>query len=62
MSEHANHYRSQFTCIDTAFKPVTGSSAGKHSLLFYFVEGRCGSLPCPTYVETKELSCTVCTN
>ena len=61
MSERHGHYRSQYTCVDTAFKSVTGSSASTHGLLFYFVEGRCGSLPCPPYDQAKELSCAVCT-
>jgi len=55
------HYRSQYTCVDIALKPVNGSSANKDALLFYFVEGRCESLPCPPYDNTKELSCAVCT-
>ena len=61
MAEHHTHRRSQFTCVDTAFKSVTGSSANHNGLLFYFVEGRCVSLPCPPYDNTKELSCAVCT-
>ena len=63
MAEYSSssHYRSQFTCMDTALKPVIGSSANRDSLLFYFVEGRCGSLPCPPYDSTRELSCAVCT-
>ena len=55
------HHRSQYTCVDTAFKSVDGSSANKGGLLFHFVEGRCGSLPCPPHDNTKELSCAVCT-
>ena len=58
---YSGHYRSQFTCMDIAFKPVTGSSADHNGLLFYFVEGRCGSLPCPPYDRTREFSCAVCT-
>ena len=61
MAAYHKHPRSQFTCMDTGFKPVTGSSANYNGLLFYFVEGRCGSLPCPPYDNTKELSCAVCT-
>ena len=61
MAEYYKHYRSQFTCMDTAFKSVDGSSTNHNGLLFYFVEGRCGSLPCPRYDSTKELSCAVCT-
>ena len=61
MAERHSHKRSQFTCVDTEFKSVAGSSADLGGLLFYFVEGRCGSLPCPPYDSTKELSCAVCT-
>ena len=61
MAERHNHHHSHFTYMDTTFKSVIGSSADKQGLLFYFVEGRCGSLPCPPYDNTKELSCAVCT-
>ena len=57
----ADRHRLQYTCMDTAFKSVNGSSADQNGLLFFFVEGRCGSLPCPPYDNTKELSCAVCT-
>ena len=55
------NYRTQFSCVDTAFKSVSGSSANRNGLFFYFVEGRCGPLPCPPYDGAKELSCAVCT-
>ena len=61
MAERYDHHRSQFACVDTAFKSAIGSSTNHNGLLFYFVEGRCGSLPCPPYDETSELSCAVCT-
>ena len=60
---HPNHHRSQFTCVDKLLKPiiVIGTSQDQNGLLFHFVEGVCGSLPCPPYEETKELTCAVCT-
>ena len=61
MAAHSRHPRFQFTCMDNAFKSVAGSSANHDGLLFYFVEGRCGSLPCPPYDNTREFSCAVCT-
>ncbi|XP_065895772.1 short-chain collagen C4-like [Dysidea avara] len=61
MAEHYNHHRTQFTCVDTAFKYVPGTSANQDDFLFYFTEGRCGTLPCPPYDSTRELSCAVCT-
>ena len=57
----SGRHRTQYTCMDTALKSVVGSSAVNYGLLFMFVEGRCGSLPCPPYDNTKELSCAVCT-
>jgi len=57
----SGHYRSQYTCVDVALKPVPGTSANLDGLLFYFVEGRRGSLPCPPYDAANELSCAVCT-
>jgi len=61
MAEYYGHNRSQFTCVDIAFKSVIGSSKEFRGLLFYFVEGRCGSLPYPPYNKYQELSCAVCT-
>ena len=61
MAERHTHRRSQFTCMDIAFKSVAGSSADRNGVLFYFVEGRCGSLPCPPYDATSEFSCAICT-
>ena len=61
MSEHNNHRRSQFSCVDHSLTPVTGSNHNHNGFLFYPVEGVCGSLPCPPYSRDKELSCAVCT-
>ena len=61
MAEHHNHHRSQFSCIDKSLKTVVGSFANILGTRFFPVEGRCGSLPCPPYEETKELTCAVCT-
>ena len=55
-----DRHRTQFTCVDTAFNAVPGTPANLDGLLFHFVEGRCGSLPCPPYDSNRELSCAVC--
>ena len=61
MSERFRHQRSQFSCVDHSLTSVIGSSHDHNGLLFYTVEGVCGSLPCPPYSRDKELSCAVCT-
>jgi len=56
MAEYYDDHRcSQYTCMDAVLKSVTGSSGNNNGLVFYFVEGRCGSLPCPPYDNTREL-------
>ena len=61
MSERTDHIRSLFSCVDSSLTPVIGTNHDRNGLLFYPVEGRCGSLPCPPYEETKELTCAVWT-
>ena len=61
MCERYIHHRSQFSCVDHSLKSVIGSIHNHEGLLFYTVEGVCGSLPCPPYSRDKELSCAVCT-
>ena len=60
MSERHDHSRSKFSCIDASFKSAIGSHENKDGFLFHTVEGVCGSLPCPPYERTKELTCAVC--
>ncbi|CAI8014204.1 hypothetical protein GBAR_LOCUS8916 [Geodia barretti] len=39
---------------------VDGGHANHDGALFLNVEPRCGSLPCPPYDNTKEMTCVVC--
>ena len=61
MAEYYQYNAAQYICMDTLLKPVPGSTTNHNGLLFHFVEGRCGSLPCPPYDNTTELTCAVCT-
>ena len=61
MSAYHGHHRSDFSCVDYSLTPVTGSQPDHNGFLFYAVRGACGSLPCPSYIHDKELSCAVCT-
>ena len=61
MANYAQFERTQFTCVDSDFKTVSGTSENFDGYLFYPVQGRCGSLPCPPYDSLRELSCAVCT-
>ena len=47
MAGYYKHSRSQYTYMGVTLKSVVGSAVNHNGLLFYFVEGRCGSLPCP---------------
>lgn len=62
VSEHYGHKgASEYICLDD--KPETlesGRNSNDNGKLLYFTEVRCGSLPCPPYVEGRELTCVVC--
>ncbi|XP_066265544.1 short-chain collagen C4-like isoform X2 [Branchiostoma lanceolatum] len=51
----------EYVCVDYSPETVQGGQANQASARFYPVEARCGSLPCPSYVEGRELTCVVCT-
>ena len=61
MAEYYGHYRTMYTCVDENPDYTRGTHANLDGALFYFVEGRCGSLPCKPYIEQHELTCVVCT-
>ena len=61
MAERHTHQASTFICVDEKPTAAIGSKENKDGALLYFVEARCGSLPCPHYHEGYELTCVVCT-
>ena len=51
-----------YECIDKDAEAVPGSVADTNGALFYHVVAQCNTgLPCPPYVTTKTITCTVCT-
>ena len=60
MSEHHEHHRSMYECMDKSPENAIGGHVNRDGALFYHVEGHCGSLPCPPYERPKELTCAVC--
>ena len=51
---------SDYVCMDSdpGFVPHGDRNDKQHIL--YLVEAQCGSLPCPPYVQGRELACVVC--
>ncbi|XP_019642861.1 PREDICTED: short-chain collagen C4-like isoform X5 [Branchiostoma belcheri] len=58
---YGHHGSKEYVCVDEQLETLPGGHATRHEALFYPVEARCGSLPCPRYVEGRELTCVVCT-
>ncbi|XP_078581552.1 uncharacterized protein LOC144864975 [Branchiostoma floridae x Branchiostoma japonicum] len=58
---HGHSSRTEFVCMDGEAEALPGGEGDENGALFYPVEARCGSLPCPPYVEGRELTCVVCT-
>ena len=62
MADYYNHAgRSTYECVDATPETISGGNANHNGALFYHVEPRCGSLPCPPYDQQKEMTCAVCT-
>lgn len=62
MSSHPGHQgRTQFICVDGRPESDPAGFRDENGALFYNVEGFCGSLPCPPYVQRREIVCAVCT-
>ena len=61
MSAHRlDSSRSSFVCIDGAYEPVQGGQGHRSNGHLYHVKAVCGTMPCPPYVNYKELTCAVC--
>lgn len=52
-----------YTCVDSDPEVVPGSARNQNGHLLYFVEAHCheNSLPCPPYVDGREIPCVICT-
>ena len=60
MTQHIHSNANDFICVDEEPEGWLGSYASNEGALLYTVEGICGSLPCPPYVNGWELTCVVC--
>ncbi|XP_053398751.1 short-chain collagen C4-like [Mercenaria mercenaria] len=60
----ANHYvhagPHNHICVDSQPEFVPNGGEYKLHHLLYLMEAQCGSLPCPPYVQGRELACVVC--
>ena len=52
--------KKMFVCLDDDPETIQGGAADLNGALFYLTEARCGPLPCPNYVDGRELTCVVC--
>ncbi|XP_029647712.1 uncharacterized protein LOC115221650 isoform X2 [Octopus sinensis] len=61
MSSHPGHKgRHEYVCVDHAPEADPAGYRDEDGALLYFVQAGCGSLPCPPYVNGRELTCVVC--
>ena len=61
MSEADDHKgRTTYVCVDGDPEVRAGGVANDNGALFYNTEAACGSLPCPPFVQGREITCVVC--
>ncbi|KAL5017860.1 hypothetical protein ScPMuIL_003582 [Solemya velum] len=62
MTGHHSHKGSrQFVCIDANPEKTQGGGTNQDESVLLLVDGICGTLPCPPYVNGREIPCVVCT-
>ena len=60
-AEHHSHHKSTHICEDGQPEPsLYSDSYGFDHAVLYAAEARCGSLPCSSYPNGKDLLCAVC--
>jgi len=61
VAENGEHKSSKaFVCMNYAPEVIAGGAANLNGALFYNVEAKCGSLPCPSYRDGWDITCVVC--
>ena len=58
--DHVDASGTEYICLDSHPDVVIGGQNNDDENVLYFVEGVCGSLKCPPYVNGRELTCVVC--
>ena len=60
VADRHDFHATEYVCLDLHPDTIVGGNNNDDGALFYFVEGICGSLECPPYVDGRELTCAVC--
>jgi len=62
-THHTGGHRSMYECVDKNAESLPNGGGNQNGAELWHVEVDCGyQIPCPPYVEEKELTCIVCTN
>ena len=58
---HYKHtHQIDYVCVDEAPEGDPKGATNSNGALLYVVQAVCGSLPCPDYINGRELTCVVC--
>ena len=49
-----------YVCIDAHPESRAGGNVNHDEAVVHNVQAQCGSLPCPPYVDSRQLACVVC--
>ena len=60
MSDQYLHRRTDYVCMDSEAVGHNETQGNLNGAVFYFVEAKCGALPCGPYIDGYELTCAVC--
>ena len=57
---HGHDLNLEYFCLDSSPEANAHGGTNDDQAIVYLVEAKCGSLPCPPYVEGREIACVQC--
>lgn len=57
---HDHSSNKGYECLDGSPEAINPKKSDNDQAAVYLVEARCGLLPCPPYVDGREVACAVC--
>ncbi|KAK3587951.1 hypothetical protein CHS0354_014466 [Potamilus streckersoni] len=57
---HGHPGATNYVCVDAKAEAIPRGNTNDNGHLMYIVKAKCGSLPCPPYIEGRIVACVVC--
>ncbi|XP_070185046.1 uncharacterized protein [Littorina saxatilis] len=60
VSQYTDYFATEYVCLDSSPEHGINDESNENGLLFYYLITVCGSLPCAPYINSRVVTCVVC--